>query len=84
MPTANAKRQRRYRARHLGPNGDMARLQLYLSLDARDQLDRLAEHYRYSVTELVEHLAAAAERAVESRLTGGALRAYRAGCEDTA
>jgi hypothetical protein len=52
---------------------------MFLSLDARDQLDRLAVHYDYSVTELVEQLAAAAERAVGARLSDKALKAYRAG-----
>jgi hypothetical protein len=85
MPTANAERQRRYRARHLGPSGDLARLQLYLSLNARDQLDRLAWHLGYSVTQLVEQLTASAERNVEAKLTDKALKTYRAaGHEDAA
>jgi hypothetical protein len=80
--TANARAQRRYRARHLGPDGDMARLQVFVSLDARDRLDRLAAHYNYSVTQLIEELAASAERAVEAKLTGAALQAYRDSYED--
>jgi hypothetical protein len=43
----------------------------------RDQLDRLAWHYHYSLTQLVEELAAATERHVEAKLTGRALKAYR-------
>ena len=58
----------------------MARVTLNLRVAAaRDQLDRLSWHYRLSVTELVEKLAAAAERGVEAKLTGAALHAYRAG-----
>jgi hypothetical protein len=62
----------------------MARLQLCVSLDARDQLDRLSWHYRCGLTELVEQLAAAAERAVEANLSDKALKVYRVGCNDTA
>jgi hypothetical protein len=78
MPT-NAQKQRRWRQRHLGVDGDMARLQVCLSLDARDRLDRLAIYYGYSITCLIEELAAAADRAVTAKLTGKALAAYRAG-----
>jgi hypothetical protein len=56
---------------------------MFLSLDARDQLDRLAVPYDYSVIELVEQLAAAAERAVEARLSDKALTGYRAGYNNT-
>jgi hypothetical protein len=58
----NAQRQRLYRERHLGVNGDVARTTLYLCLDARDALYRLAWHYCYSLPQLVEALAAAAKR----------------------
>jgi hypothetical protein len=61
----------------------MTRLQMFLSLDARDQLDRLAVYYDDSVTELVEQLAAATERAVEARLSDKALKACRAGYNNT-
>jgi hypothetical protein len=44
----------------------------------RDRLDRLAWHFHWSLTQLVEELAARAEHAVEGELTGTALRAYRA------
>jgi hypothetical protein len=85
MPLTNAEKQRRYRERHLGPDGDKVRLTSCVSIAARDQLDRLSWHLGYNVTELIEELAAAAERHVEAKLTGAALKAYRdAGCEDTA
>jgi hypothetical protein len=80
---SNAEKQRRYRERHLGPDGDLERVTLYLSIAARDQLDRLAVHYCLSLTLLVEELAARADRAVEAKLSGAALTQYRAtGCED--
>jgi hypothetical protein len=39
---SNAEKQRRYRERHLGPDGDLERVTLYLSIAVRDRLDRLA------------------------------------------
>jgi hypothetical protein len=49
----------------------------------RDRLDRLAWHFDWSLTQLVEELAAAAERYVEAKLSGAALATYRAaGYED--
>jgi hypothetical protein len=79
MPMSGAERQRRYRERH---GHDLAHLTLDLRVAVRDQLDRLAWHYDCGVTELVERLAAAAEKHVEAKLSGGALEAYRAaGCE---
>jgi hypothetical protein len=76
MPMSGAERQRRYRERH---HGDLAHLTLDLRVAVRDQLDRLAWHYDCGLTELVEKLAAAAERHVEARLSGKALATYRAG-----
>jgi hypothetical protein len=75
MPMSGAERQRRYRERH---HGDLAHLTLDLRIAVRDQLDRLAWHYGCGLTELVEKLAAAAERHVEAKLTGKTLEQYRA------
>jgi hypothetical protein len=75
MPLTNAERQARYRERHLDA-GEKARIQLFLSLHARKQLDRLARHKRYSVTALIEEWAAAAERRATSRLSGKTLKRY--------
>ena len=61
MPMSGAKRQRRYRERH---HGDLARTTLDLRINAREQLDRLAWHYRLSLGELVEQLAAVRRYAV--------------------
>jgi hypothetical protein len=78
MPMSDAERQRRYRQRH---HDDLARV----TLDVRHRLDRLAWHFGWSLTQLVEELAARAEHAVEGHLSGAALKAHRdAGYEDTA
>ena len=74
MPMSGAERQRRYRERH----PDIAHLTIDVHIVVRDQLDRLAWHYDCGLTELVEKLAAAAERYVEAKLTGEALEVYRA------
>jgi hypothetical protein len=77
MPMSGAERQRRYRERH---HDDLARI----TLDVRDRLDRLAWHFDWNLTQLVEELAERAEHAVEEELSGAALKAYRdAGYEDT-
>jgi hypothetical protein len=60
----------------------MARLRLCVSLDTWDRFDKLAVHYRYSVTQLVEDLAARTERNVTARLSGAPLKDYYAGYED--
>jgi hypothetical protein len=81
MPMTNAQRQKRYRQRH---HDDLAHITLDVQVAVRDRLDRLAWHFHWSLTQLVEELAARAERAVEAELTGAALKAYRdAGYEDT-
>ena len=82
MPMTNAQRQKRYRERN---RDDLAHITLDVRLAVRDRLERLAWHFDWSLTQLVEELAARAERAVEGQLTGPALEAYRAaGYEDTA
>ena len=82
MPMTNAQRQKRYRERH---HDELAHITLDVRVAVRDQLDRLAWHFQWSVTQLVEELAARAEHAVEGELTGAALKTYRAaGYEDTA
>ena len=55
----------------------MACLQVCLRLDARDPFDRLAIHYRYSITQLIEELAMSAEHTVEAKLTCKALEECR-------
>jgi hypothetical protein len=80
MPLSGAEQQRRYRERH---HDDLARATLDVRLAVRDRLDRLAWHFHWSLTQLVEELAGRAEFAVEAELSGAALKAYRdAGYED--
>jgi hypothetical protein len=80
MPMSGAERQRRYRERH---QGDIVRIALDVRPAVRDRLDRLAWHFQWNLTQLVEELAARAEHAVEGELSGAALKAYRtAGYED--
>jgi hypothetical protein len=78
MAMSNAEKQQRYRARHLGPDGDRVRLTTCVTIEARDQLDRLAWHLGYSVTELIEELAARTERSVTARLTAEDCKLYYA------
>jgi hypothetical protein len=79
MPLTNAEKQARYRERHLGTDGEKARIQLFLCASAKAQLDRLARHKGYSVTALIEELAASAERRIVNRLTQKAQRDYYGG-----
>jgi hypothetical protein len=81
MAMSGAERQRRYRERH---QDDLARITLDVRPAVRDRLDRLAWHFHWSLTQLVEELAERAEHAVEGELSGAALKRYRAaGYEDT-
>jgi hypothetical protein len=82
MPMSGAERQRRYRKRH---HDDLARITLDVRVAVRDRLDRLAWHFDWNLTQLIEELAERAELAVEGQLSGAALKAYHdAGYEDTA
>lgn len=68
MALTPAEKQQRYRERHLGVNGGKQRIQFFISVQPKAQLDRLALHYGYTVTNVIEKLAADAERALLSRL----------------
>jgi hypothetical protein len=76
MPMTSAEKQRAYRERHLGFYGEKSRVQLVLSVHAKFQLERLARHKGYSVTALVEEMAAAAERGIIDRMTSKERREY--------
>jgi hypothetical protein len=76
MALTNAEKQARYRERHLGVNGGKRRLTLFIDATTGAQLDRLAHRKGYSVTSVVEELAANAERRITARLSSKALRAY--------
>jgi hypothetical protein len=76
MVMTNAEKQRAYRDRHLGFHGEKSRMQLVLSVRARFQLERIARHKGYSVTALVEELAAEVERGIIDRMTLKERQAY--------
>jgi hypothetical protein len=61
---SQAEKQRRYRERHLGDNGEKQRIQYVVSLRTKLKLKRLAHYYGCSVTTLIENLAADAEEAI--------------------
>jgi hypothetical protein len=79
MALTNAEKQARYRERHLGRHGEKARVQLFLSASAKAQLFRLAHRKGYTVTALIEKLAASAERRVTARLSSRARKRYYEG-----
>jgi hypothetical protein len=68
MPLTAAEKQQRYRERHLGVHGAKDRIQLFISVQAKAQLGRLARHHGYTVTKVVETLAIDAERAILDQL----------------
>src|SRR5216684_4304653 len=68
MALTSAEKQQRYRKRHLGLRGTKERIQLFISVQAKAQLGRLARHHGYTVTKLIEDLVAAAEQALLDRL----------------
>jgi predicted DNA-binding ribbon-helix-helix protein len=76
MALSNTEKQARYRARHLGVDGEKARVGLILDAGIRAKMDRLARHKSYTITALVEELVESAERRVTGRLTGKALKVY--------
>jgi hypothetical protein len=76
MALTSAEKQQRYRKRHLGIHGTKERIQLFISVQARAQLGRLACHYGYTVTKVIEDLAADAERALVNKLPPRQRTAY--------
>jgi hypothetical protein len=76
MALTSAEKQQRYRERHLGIHGTKERIQLFISVQARARLGRLAGHYGYTVTRVIEDLAADAERALLNRLSPRQRTAY--------
>jgi len=68
MALTSAEKQQRYRERHLGVRGTKDRIQLFISVQAKAQLRRLARHLGYTVTKVIETLAANAERTLLDQL----------------
>ena len=76
MALTSAEKQQRYRERHLGVHGAKQRIQFFVSVQAKAQLGRLARHCGYTVTNMIEKLAADAERALLNRLPARQHTAY--------
>ena len=76
MALTPAEKQRRYRQRHLGVDGTKDRIQLFISVQTKAQLRRLARHHGYTVTKAIERLAVDAERELLDRLPRAHHRAY--------
>ena len=76
MAITTAEKQRRYRARHLGVDGTKSRLQCFVNARTKAQLTRLAQYQGYSITALIETLAADAERAILDELVHQDIRRY--------
>jgi hypothetical protein len=68
MALTSAEKQRRYRERHLGVHGSRERIQLFISVQTKAQLGRLARHYGYTITKVVEDLVKDADRTILDRL----------------
>jgi len=62
MALSQAEKQRRYRERHLGYDGEKQRIQCLVSLGTKLKLKRLAHYYGCTLTTLIEKLAADAEK----------------------
>jgi hypothetical protein len=76
MALTNAEKQARYRERHLGIDDEKTRVQLFLSVEAKAQLERIARHRGYTVTDLIKEPAAQADQEIAHRLTGKAQTEY--------
>jgi hypothetical protein len=76
MALTSAEKQQRYRERHLGFHGTKERIQLFISVQAKAQLGRLARHHGYTVTKVIEDLVAAAERGLLDQLPARQHTAY--------
>jgi hypothetical protein len=76
MALTSAERQRRYRERHLGFDGNKVRIELFISIHAKAQIGRLARHHGCTVTKMIEDLVEAAESAIVDQLPWQQHKAY--------
>jgi predicted DNA-binding ribbon-helix-helix protein len=76
MALSNSEKQARYRERHLGVDGEKARVGLILNATTRAKMNRLARHKGCTITALVEELVESAERRTLAKLSGKALKVY--------
>jgi hypothetical protein len=68
MALTSAEKQQRYRERHLGVHGSKERIRLFVSVQTKAQLRRLARHYGYTITRIIEDLVKDADRAILDQL----------------
>ena len=75
--TSNAERQAAYQQRHLrAVEGQGARINMVVTVQAKAQLERLARHYGVTQRELLARVLADVERKVVDGLGRGYERAY--------
>jgi hypothetical protein len=67
MALTTAENQQRYRERHLGVNGGKQRIQFFVNVQAKAQLERLALHYGYTITKVIEKLTADCRATIKAR-----------------
>jgi hypothetical protein len=80
MPLTSAEKQRAYRARHLGVDGTKVRLQVLISRDCESQIKLLAAHHGYTITRMLEVVAAEAEATLLDKLPASQHKSYYDGC----
>jgi hypothetical protein len=56
MALSNSERQRRYRRRRLGAGGKHERISCLVSISTKRNLERLAFHFGYTITGMIEQL----------------------------
>jgi hypothetical protein len=78
MPLSNSEKQARFIERHLGVNGEKARVGLILNATTRTKMSRIARHKGYTITAMIEELVGSAERRITARLSGRARKRYYA------
>ena len=78
MALSGAEKQRRYRKRHFGVGGTRERLNFEVGVAAATALRRLARHYNFSMTKIIEMLAQRGERRLLGILSPARRRAYLA------
>ena len=76
MAMTPAEKQRRYRERHLHGDGTKERIQCVVCFHAKLKLVRLAHYRGYSITTLIETLAAEAEDKLLRQLSSDDCIAY--------
>jgi hypothetical protein len=76
MALTASEKQRRYREKHLGIDGQKVRLQAFVSVSCEGELKRLAAHHGYSLTKMIEVLARDAESDLLDTLPSSEHKAY--------